>query len=102
MLKHIVMWKLKDFANGKSKKENAQELKSMLEALVDRIDVLRSVEVGIGNLHNLHNDNYDMALISTFDNEADLNAYITNPLHVKVSEFCKSIRESRVAVDFFC
>ncbi|MDP4183415.1 MAG: Dabb family protein, partial [Bacillota bacterium] len=30
MVKHIVMWKLKDSAHGNSKQKNAQLIKSML------------------------------------------------------------------------
>ncbi|MDI6031580.1 Dabb family protein [Flavobacterium sp. LB2P84] len=33
MIHHIVMWKLKDFAEGKSKAENAIILKERLEGL---------------------------------------------------------------------
>ncbi len=99
MLKHIVMWKLKDSANGKSKQENAQELKSRLEALVGQIEVLRSLEVGINDLYT--DASYDMVLTTTFANEADMKAYATNPLHVAVSNFCKTIRETRVTVDYF-
>ncbi len=98
------MWKLKDSANGKSKQENAQELKSRLEALVGKIDVLRSLEVGINDLYtdaSYTDASYDMVLTTTFDNEADMKAYATNPLHVAVSNFCKTIRESRVTVDYF-
>ena len=38
MIKHIVMWKLKDFAEGGSKLENAKKIKDMLEALKDKIE----------------------------------------------------------------
>ena len=34
MLKHIVMWKLKEFAEGKTKAENALIMKESLERLV--------------------------------------------------------------------
>ena len=43
--------------------------------------------------------NYDAALISVFDSLADLEAYKTDPRHVKVSTLCKAIRTDRVAVD---
>ena len=34
MLKHIVMWKLKEFAEGKTKAENALIMKESLERIV--------------------------------------------------------------------
>lgn len=98
MIKHIVMWKFKDSANGKTKQENALEMKAKLENLVGKIDVLRSLEVGSNELHT--DASYDMVLTTTFDNEADMKAYAAHPLHVEVSTFCKSIRLARVTVDY--
>ena len=37
MIKHIVMWKLKEEAEGHSKEENAKLIKNMLEGLKDKI-----------------------------------------------------------------
>ena len=98
MLKHIVMWKLKESANGKTKEENALLLKEKLEALVGEIAELRSLEVGINAIES--DASYDIVLTTTFDNEADLKSYAVNPRHVLVSDFCSSIRESRVVVDY--
>ena len=47
MLKHIVMWRFIDGANGKSKKEHALWVKENLEALVGVIPEIRSLEVGV-------------------------------------------------------
>lgn len=93
------MWKLKDSANGKTKAENALILKEKLEALVGEISVLRSLEVGVNALSD--GGAYDLVLITTFDNEDDLKTYANDPKHVKVSEFCQTIRETRVVVDYF-
>ncbi|MCD7914769.1 MAG: Dabb family protein [Tannerellaceae bacterium] len=43
---------------------------------------------------------YDAVLVFTFDDEAALEAYKVNPEHVKISTYCKKIRESRVVVDY--
>lgn len=92
------MWKLKESANGKTKKENALLLKEKLENLVGEIAELRSLEVGINAIDS--EASYDLVLSTTFDNEEDLKSYANNPKHVLVSEFCGSIRESRVVVDY--
>lgn len=99
MLKHVVMWKLKDFAEGKSKAENARFMKENLEKLMGVVPQLKSAEVGI----NVKDSEmaYDAVLISEFENEADLAAYKVHPEHVKISSYCKKIRESRVVVDFW-
>ncbi len=99
MLKHVVMWKLKEEAEGKTKAENALWMKEHLEALRGVISEIQSLEVGInckaGEMA------YDAVLISTFRDEAALAAYKTDPRHQAVSQYCKKIRESRVAVDFW-
>ena len=43
---------------------------------------------------------YDAVLISTFANAEALARYKVHPEHVKVSNYCKKIRESRAFVDF--
>ena len=47
MVKHIVMWKLKEEAEGKTKKENAEIIKSSLESLKNKISEIVEIEVGI-------------------------------------------------------
>ena len=43
---------------------------------------------------------YDAVLVSEFDSLEALNSYSTNPLHVAVADFCKSIRTGSVSVDY--
>ena len=43
---------------------------------------------------------YDAVLISTFANAEALARYKVHPEHVKVSNYCKKIRESQAFVDF--
>lgn len=99
MLKHVVMWKLKEQAEGKTKAENARFMKEHLEALLGIVPELRSVQVGI----NVKESDmaYDAVLISEFENEEALAVYKVHPEHVKISSYCKKIRESRVVVDFY-
>lgn len=99
MLKHIVMWKLEEFAEGKSKAENAQWMKEHLEALMGVIPQIKSLEVGINVNHS--DAAYDAVLVSTFENEVDLSTYQTHPEHVKVSAYCNKIRIGRVVVDYY-
>ena len=98
MLKHIVMWKLKEFAEGKSKMENAKEIKSRLENLKGKINEIDVIEVGI----NINNSvqSYDVVLYSEFKDEDDLERYQKHPEHVKVGEFIGKVREDRVVADY--
>ncbi|MDP2216333.1 MAG: Dabb family protein [Methanolobus sp.] len=98
MLKHIVMWKLKDHAEGKSKDENAAAMKEMLESLPGKISEIMLLEVG----HNMKPSDaaFDIVLYSEFRDEAALSVYQEHPDHLKVADFVSRIREQRVLVDY--
>ena len=91
MIKHIVMWKFKP-----GTEKEMMEFITGLRGLYGVIPQIREQEVGINCLEG----NYDAVLISAFDSLEDLETYKKDPRHVAVSALCKSIRESRVAVDY--
>lgn len=97
MLKHIVLWKLKETAGGHTKAENMARAKELLLALPDLIPQIESIQVGEDVLHT--DASYDMALIVTVENADSLAEYIRHPEHQKVSEFIGTIRETRICVD---
>ena len=68
MIKHIVLWKLKDEAEGRSKIENAHLMKTKLEALPLLITELNAVEVGINMFDNKEASISDLVLIAECDN----------------------------------
>ena len=98
MLKHIVLFKLKQNAEGATKEANGRKIKADLEALKGKISQIRHLEVGINAIPS--DAAYDIAIYSEFANEADLNLYAKHPEHVKVAEFVGKVRESRVVVDY--
>ncbi|NFM46603.1 Dabb family protein [Clostridium botulinum] len=98
MIKHIVMWKLKEFAEGKSKLENANIIKINLEDLKHRIDEVKLIEVGV-NINNSQQA-YDVVLYSEFENLEDLNSYQNHPDHVKVGEFINKVKEDKIVTDY--
>jgi len=98
MLKHIVLFKLKENAEGASKEQNAKKIKADLEALTGRIPQIRRMEVGINCIPG--EAAYDVAIYSEFANQQDLSTYAKHPEHVKVAEFVGKVRESRVVVDY--
>lgn len=98
MIKHIVMWKLKEFADGKEKQENAKIIKTGLESLQQKINELKFIEAGI-NISNSPQA-YDVVLYSQFENMEDLNIYQNHPEHIKVAEFVKKVVNERVVVDY--
>lgn len=98
MLKHIVMWKFKDQAEGKTREENCRFIKERLEALPSSISVIRSLEVGINAYPGPMSA--DMVLITEFESKDDLDLYAVHPEHVKVSDYVAKVRDSRSVVDY--
>lgn len=82
MVKHIVFWKLRKSALGKSKAENATLIKEKLEALNGRIPGLLSLEVGID--FSKTRNSADIAAYCTFANRDDIDKYQTHPEHMAV------------------
>lgn len=98
MIKHIVMWKFKDEAEGLTRKENLVKVKTALEALPEKIDFIRHIEVNI-NVNN-NGKNYDAVLISEFDSLDDVLKYRDHPEHKKISSYVALVKESRSCVDY--
>jgi hypothetical protein len=98
MIKHIVLWKLKNAAEGARKEQNAQKMRTELEALKKKIPLIGHLEVGINMMPS--EAAYDVALYSEFANEKDLDSYQKHPEHIKIADFIGKIKESRVVIDY--
>lgn len=98
MIKHIVMWKLKETAEGRSRTENMQMMKDMLESLKDSIPEIVKLEVGF----NIEGSpmSFDLALYSEFKDEKGLEIYQNHPEHLKAKKFVGSVTEKRHVVDY--
>jgi len=91
MVKHVVMWKLRD-------KNDAQAIKEALEALGGKIPGLHSVEVGIDFLAS--EQSADLILIAELDSREALNVYQEHPDHQAVIPMLKAAAIARTVVDF--
>lgn len=80
MVKHIILWKLKEEHNTSEVK---QGIKEGLEALLGVIDGLVEIKV---QTQCLESSNADVMLYSVFKNEAALKGYAVHPAHVKVAD----------------
>lgn len=102
MIRHVVMWKLKEEAEGASKEKNAEKMKLILEGLKVNIDEIKSVEVGI----NITDEDeeagsaFDVVLISDFESELDYTMYTRNSHHKKAIDFINSVIDKRHFVDY--
>ncbi|MGL4987109.1 MAG: Dabb family protein [Treponemataceae bacterium] len=98
MIRHVVMWKFKDFSSPAEKAEKINVFKERLLALQGIIPQIKRIEFGLQV--NCANASSDAVLISDFDSFDDLQIYIDHPEHKKVSSYCKEIRTARTAVNF--
>ncbi|HZW38835.1 MAG TPA: Dabb family protein [Ignavibacteriaceae bacterium] len=98
MIKHIVLWRLNETANGKTKDENALELKRMLEAMKDKVKGIIKIEVGINS--DKSPDACDIVLYSEFENEEALYNYQVHPDHEAIKVWLKDVRSERRVVDY--
>ena len=94
MIVHIVMFKFKD----ENKSSNLALVKKNLVALVDKIDVLKSIEVGLNFADEQRA--FDLSLYSTFDTKEDLQAYAIHEEHLKVVALIKSVTTESKVVDY--
>jgi hypothetical protein len=98
MIKHIVLWKLKDFAEGATKKENALKVKAMLEDMRGKIPGMLKLEVGL-NFEDTGSA-ADISLYTEFTSREALDAYQIHPEHMKVKEFLPLVRSEKRVVDY--
>ncbi len=97
MVKHIVLFKLKDELGVEEKREVMSQFKMAIEALPAKISVIRKVEVGL-NMNP--SETWDIALYSEFDTLEDVKTYATHPDHVAAAKIIAEAKESRSCVDY--
>lgn len=98
MIKHIVMWTLKDLAEGATAQENGAKMKTMLEGLAGRIPGLRHIEVGLDVFQT--SLPCQVVLYSELDSREALQGYQKHPEHVCCVDFVKKIVVERNVVDY--
>ncbi|MDR1678606.1 MAG: Dabb family protein [Prevotellaceae bacterium] len=98
MVKHIVIWKLKEFALGNDKAANALLVKEKLESLNGKIPGLLRLEVGIDFLQA--ESSGDIVLYSELENREALSVYQEHPLHKEAGLFVREVVCGRSSADF--
>lgn len=84
MVKHIILWRLREDLTADEKESVKQDIKAGLEGLAGRIPGLLSITVNVDG--RLDSSNADVMLDSTFTDEAALKAYAVHPEHVAVAD----------------
>lgn len=94
MIKHLVFFKFKPEIDQARREAALCELRK----LPDRIDFIRSFEVGTDVLRSPRS--WDAVLIAEYDDLAALNRYAVHEAHLPVVELMKAICESIGSVDY--
>lgn len=97
MVKHIVMWSFKEEVGTQERVEASAKIKEGLEGLTGVVPGLISAHVVT---EPISSSSHDLCLITEFDTAEALKAYATNPDHVKVAAFVRSVTCNRACMDF--
>ena len=98
MVKHIILWTLKDEFSAEEKEKIKAEIKAGLEGLQGQIPGMIDIKV---NTSRLDSSNADLMLDSSFEDEQALKNYAVHPAHVAVADSkVRPFTASRVCLDF--
>lgn len=97
MVKHIVMFKLKETLSAEEKMDVMTRFKAAIEALPATINVIRKVYVGL-NINEA--ETWDICLESEFDTLEDVKLYAAHPDHVAAAGILKDAKQDRACVDY--
>lgn len=98
MIRHIVFFKLKPFANETERMFAIQTVIKHLNELPVKIDLIRDYHAG-ADVRKL-DWSYDIGLQMDFDSMDALEAYTVHPAHQDFVSFNKSYSEQKVCIDF--
>lgn len=97
MVKHIVLFKLKETLPQEEKMKVMNSFKAAIEALPASIPFIRKVFVGL-NVNPA--EAWDICLESEFDTLEDVKAYAVHPNHVAAAAILKDAKQDRACVDY--
>jgi len=98
MIRHIVMWKLKEEAEGADRLSNAREMKRRLDECAAIVPGILQFEVALAQ-PDLE-ATYDVVLNSAFESRDALEAYARHPTHKALMPFFKAVRDERQCMDY--
>ncbi len=100
MIKHIVMMKFFDFADGREKSENLVIAKQMIDEFEKNIEGVIEMKCGL-NVYNPESPKaFDIVIDSIFHNFEDLENYKNHFLHLELVDFLNKVREKTQYVDY--
>ena len=97
MVKHLVMWRLRDFERGGDLADKHRILDAVA-AMRTGIAGLKAVEIGINRRRA--GDAADLALYTEFESWSALQDYEAHPLHEELKRLIGPLRVERRVVDY--
>ncbi|MBQ7766654.1 MAG: Dabb family protein [Lachnospiraceae bacterium] len=98
MVKHVILWQLKDELSVEEKNEVKKGIKEGLENLAGKIPGLIEIKVQIDGLAS---SNVDVMLDSSFTDEEALKGYAVHPDHVAVADGkVRPFTKTRACMDY--
>ncbi|WP_300555264.1 Dabb family protein [Limnohabitans sp. Rim8] len=98
MIRHIVMWNLKDHAEGADKASNLQKAKALLLSCAEVVPGIQAFEVATAT-PGMDCTN-DLVLHMLLDDAQVLAAYQNHPQHLAIKPFMKAVVLERRCMDF--
>ena len=99
MVKHVILWQLKDELTAEEKVTVKAEMKEALEGLMGKIPGLLEVKVYTEGLES--SKNAEVMLDTTFTDEEALKGYAVHPEHVAVADGkVRPFTKYRACLDF--
>ena len=98
MVKHVILWQLKDELSAEQKNAVKAEIKKGLEGLAGKVPGLIDIKV---NINGLSTSNADLMLDSTLESFDALKGYAVHPAHVAVADgVVRPNTKLRVCLDY--
>lgn len=96
MIRHIVMWKLKD-SSPEHAQSVLQEFGQRLELLQSHVPALLGYEIGLNVLPDAQ---FDLAIDSWFNNQEGLEEYLIHPVHLGIRDYLTEQAADKTVFDF--
>lgn len=99
MVRHVILWTLKEEFSIEEKESIKANIKRELEALNGKIPGLIDIKIYTNGLAS--SKNADLMLDSSFENEEALKSYANHPDHVAAADgFVRPYTATRSCLDF--
>ncbi len=98
MIRHIVMFKLKEFSSDEERNQAVEDVLLNFRSLIGEIPQIRTYEVEADIVHG--DSSFDIVVNSLFDSLEDLKAYQAHPAHQYAVQQNRQWSAQKVVVDY--